>query len=183
LLEEVRKLSGKIDDTATRISAMAQQLNDLKVQTKTLAQDNAADGSLSPDAMYDLAYRDFVQGNLDLAIQEFNAYVNKFPGGDRAALALLNTGSAYVTQNKLPDAIRTFTRIIYDYPSSESVSGALYKRALAELAMQERQTAVDDLKNILDKYPTAQEAEMAKAKLKELGVTEAKPPETRRKTR
>jgi TolA-binding protein len=181
LLQEIRKLSGKIDESATRISAMATQLNELKVQAKTLNQDSASAGaSLSPEAMYDLAYRDFVQGNLDLAIQEFNAYVNKFPGGDRAALALLNTGTAYATQNKLPEAIRTFTRIIYDYPSSESISSALFKRAQAELAMQERQTAIDDFKNIVDKYPTAPEAELAKAELKKLGVGEAKPP-TRRK--
>lgn len=178
-LQEIRKLSGKIDekigDMNTRISALAQQLNEMKVQSKPITPDSASEGSLSPEAMYDLAYRDFVRGNYDLAIQEFTAYINKYPGGEKAASALLHTGSAYLAQNKLPESIRSFSRIIYDYPSSESIPGAFYKRAQAELAMQERQNAVDDLRNIVDKYPSAPEAEMAKAKLKELGVVEPKP--------
>jgi len=182
LLQEVRKLSTKLDDSATRISAMAQQLNELKVQAKT-AQESAPGGSQSPEVMYSQAYRDLVQGNLDLAIQEFNAYIDTYPGGDKAASALLNLGDAYLTQNKLSQANVAFTRIINNYSGTDSAPTALFKRSQVELAMQETQSAIDDLKSIVEKYPTAQEVENAKAKLKELGVGSAPKPAPRRKTR
>jgi len=184
LVQEIRALSGKMDDATTRISAMAQQLNELKVQSKPLNQEGAQGGNLSPDAMYKQASDDFVQGNLDLAIQEFTAYLNSYPGGDQAAAALFCVGEAYRYQNKLPQAIAAFTRIINDYPSTNQVASALYKRAIAELAMQESDNAIADFKNIVEKYPATQESELAKAELKKLGVSTAKPAkETRRKTR
>ncbi len=183
LVQEVRALSGKMDDAATRISALAQQLNELKVQSKPLSQEGLPGGNLSPDSMYNQAYSDFVQGNLDLAIQEFTAYLNTYPGGDKAASALLNIGDAYLNQNKLPQAISSFTRVINDYSSSDKVvPSALYKRGLAEVAIQETDNAIADFKNVTEKYPTAQESEMAKAELKKLGVGTAKPA-PRRKAR
>ncbi len=51
MLQEIRNLSTKIDDNATRISAMAQQLIELKVQSKSISQGSTPGGSLSPDTM------------------------------------------------------------------------------------------------------------------------------------
>jgi tol-pal system protein YbgF len=184
LLQAVQKLSTKLDDSATRISAMAQQLSELRVQqAKGGNPENAPGTNQAPESLYNQAYRDFVQGNLDPAIQGFNAYVDTYPGGDKAASALLNIGEAYLTQNKLPQANSAFTRIINNYSGTDSVATALYKRAQVELAMQETQSALDDLKSIVEKYPSAPEAEIAKAKLKELGVSSTTKPAPRRKTR
>jgi tol-pal system protein YbgF len=181
LRQEVRALTGKIDDFATSVSALAQQMSELKVQSKAL---NQASESLSPDTMYDQASRDFVQGNLDLAIQEFTAYLNNYPGGDRAAAALCSIGDAYSYQNNLPQAIAVFTRVINEYPNSDKVPSALYKRAQAELSMKESENAVADFKNIVENYPETAEAALAKAELEKLGVRTSKPAKgTRRNTR
>ena len=171
LLQEVRNLSAKIDDAATRISALAQQLSELKVQSKSISQG----GGLSPESMYNQAFNDFVQGNLDLAIQEFTAYINAYPGGDKAASALCNIGDAYSTQNKLPQAIAVFTRVINEYPSSEVVATALYKRAIAELAMQETDNAIADYRDVIERFPESAEADRAQAELRKLGVSAKKP--------
>ncbi len=183
LIQEIRSLSGKMDDSATRISVLAQQLNELKVQSKPISQGGAGAG-MSPEAMYNQAFNDFVQGNLDLAIQEFTAYISAFPGGDKAAASLCNIGDAYSTQNKLPQAIAAFTRVINDYPNSNVVATALYKRAMVELILNERDNAISDFKTVIDKYPSTQESEMAKTELQKLGVGTSKsakqPP--RRKT-
>jgi tol-pal system protein YbgF len=170
ILQEIRTLSGKLDDSAIRISAMAQQLNELKVQSKAIDQDSSAQGSLSPESMYNQAFNDFVQGNFDLAIQGFTQYINGFPGGDKAASALLNIGEAYTSQKKLPQAIATFTRIINEYSQSSVIPTALFKRAKAELDLQKKDDAIADFKNILDKYPNTPEAENAKTSLQQLGA-------------
>jgi len=185
LIKEIRSLSGKIDDFATRISAMAQQLNELKVQAKTLNQESASGGGLSPDALYNQAYIDLVEGKRDLAIQEFTTYVERYPGGEKAASALLYIGDAHMTQNRLSEAISAFTRIVNEYPGASVIPSALFKRATAELARKESAEAIADLKNIVEKYPATPEAENAKNRLRELGVGTAKPAakNTRQKAR
>jgi len=179
VLQEIHTLSGKIDDAATSVSAMAQQLNELKVQSKAMEQDASSKGSLSPESMYNQAFNDFVQGNFDLAIQGFTVYINTYPGGDKAASALLNIGEAYSNQKKLSQASAAFTRIINEYSQAPAVPTALYKRAKVELDLQKKDDAIADLKNIMDKYPNTPEAENAKTELQQLGAL--KPAGTTRK--
>jgi TolA-binding protein len=187
--QDMSKLDGKMNDFSTRISALAQQINDLKRPAIAKGPENPPGGNQSPELMYNQAYRDFVAGNIDLAIQEYNAYLDVYPGGDKAALALLNLGDAYMVQKKLPQASIAFTRIINNYSDTNKVPSAMYKRAQVELAIGETQNAIDDLKTIVDRYPLAQEVDNAKAKLLELGVGAAKPAPaptpapTRRKSR
>lgn len=175
LMQEVRTLSQKMDDTATRVSAMAQQLRDLKVQSKSFSQANPLMGNLPPDDLFDQANRDFVQGNFDLAIQEFTAYLNSYPGGDKAAAALCNIGDAYSYQNQLLQAVNAFTRVINEYPDSDKVASALYKRANAELSMSQNDKAEEDLKNVVENYPDTPESELAKGVLQKLGVRIPRP--------
>ncbi|MGD0101435.1 MAG: tetratricopeptide repeat protein [Acidobacteriota bacterium] len=186
LLQEVRALSGKIDEAGTRISALAQQVADLKVQAKPLVQGGNSLGGPPGGSAYDQAYGDYVQGNFDLAIQEFTAYLTSSPGGEKAAIAQFYLGDAYSAQGKLPQAIAAFTRVINDYPGSDQVASALFKRGRAELAMRETDNAVADFKDIIGRFPASPEAEQAKTELRNLGNDPAKPApakETRRKSK
>jgi len=184
LIQDIRNLSLKIDETNTRISALAQQMAELKVQVKPIDSGLISAGGLSADAIYNQAFNDLVQGNSDLAIQGFTAYLNGFPEGEKAAAAHYNIGEAYYSQNKLPQAIAAFTRVLIDYPGSEMEASALFKRAKAELAMQETQNAIADFRDVIARFPTSAESDLAKAQLKSLGVSSAKPvKDTRRKTR
>jgi tol-pal system protein YbgF len=186
LLQEVRHLSGKMDDMATRISALAQQVADLKVQAQSLGQGASSAGGSSEDASFNQAFTDYAGGNFDQAIQEFTAYLSSYPYGQRAPLAQFYLGDAYARQAKLPQAIAAFTRVINDYPGTDQVASALFRRGKAELASQERDNAIADFRDIIDRFPTAPEADRAKEELQKLGVSPtkespAKP--TRRKSR
>ncbi len=174
LLQEFRGLSTTVNDMATRISALAQQVSDLKVQTKTLNDAGSSRTALSEDSVYSQAYNDFVQGNLDMAIQGYTAYLTGFPNGKMASVAQLSIGDAYTRVGKLPQAITAFTRVITDYPGAEQVPTAIYKRGRAELAMKESDNAVADFKDVIARFPTSPEAEQAKAALQELGVSPTK---------
>jgi tol-pal system protein YbgF len=177
VLQEIRNLSGKIDDTATRISALAQQINDLKVQSKALSQgsSNQGGGLSSSDSIYTQAYNDFVQGNFDLAVQGFTAYLGSSPNGDKAAAAQYYIGDSYLNQQKLPQAVSAFTRVVNDYPGSTQTPSALYRRAQAELALQETENAISDFKSVIERFPSAPESDMAKDQLQKLGVGASKP--------
>jgi tol-pal system protein YbgF len=183
LLQEVRKLSTKLNtdvttrlsDISAQLSAISRQLEISKVQTKAIGPETPSGGIQTPEAMYAQAWNDFVQGKIDLAIQEFNAFYETYPVSDKTPMALLNLGEAYLRQNKLALANIAFTRVINNYPETTKVPSALYKRAQVELSMHERQNAIDDLQTIIDKYPAAPEVHDAKAKLQELDAGTAKP--------
>lgn len=185
LLQEIHTLSGKIDEQSTRISVLAQQLAELKLQSKPLVQPSTAGGDMSPEAVYDRASDDLVRGNYDLAVQGFASYLNNAPGGNKAANAQYGIGEAYYYQTKMQQAITAYTRILTDYPDSGLCGSALYKRAKAELANKESENAIADLKEIIERYPSSSEAALAKTELQALGVKLIKPPakDVRKKTR
>ncbi len=182
LLQEMRNLSGKIDDTATRLSALAQQVADMKVQSQPLTQrayqslgNEGSNPSISPDAVYKQAYNDLVQGNLDLAIEGFSAFTRNFPTDDKADDAQYYIGEAYLNQKKLPQAVTAFTRVLTDYPNGDKMPSAYFKRGKAELAMGEKDNAIEDFKTVVRKYPSAPESNLAKSELDNLGVNLNKP--------
>ncbi len=190
LLQEIRGLASKIDDSATRISALAQQVAELKVQSKPITQrvfqNPGADPgtmALSADTIYNEAFNDLVQGNLDLAIEGFTAFIKSYPGSEKADDAQYNIGEAYYNSGKYPQAIAAFTRIMNDYPSGDKVASAYFKRAKAELAIKERDNAIEDLKTVVQKHASSPEAGLAKNELENLGIDLSKParPATRRR--
>ncbi len=190
LVQEIRNLSAKIDDSATRISALAQQVAEMKLQSKPISQrpfsgpgNDAGAGGLSPDSIYNEALNDLIQGNLDLAIEGFTAFIKSYPTSDKADDAQYNIGEAYYNSQKYPQAIAAFTRVLSDYPSGDKVASALYKRAKAELAIKERDNAIEDLKTVIQQHASTVEAGLARADLEKLGVDLSKParPTSRRK--
>jgi tol-pal system protein YbgF len=176
VLQEIRALSTKMDESATRISALAQQVNELKVQYKSLEQQETTAAKQSPDDLYNQAMRDFVQENFDLTIQEFTDYASNYPGGEKAASALYYVGEAYRRQKLQPQAAAAFTRVINEYPGTGSVASALFKRALTELDMQDKEKAIADFKALVEKYPDTSEAAQAKAELQKIEVKPAPKP-------
>ena len=181
LVQEIRNLSGKLDDQSVRISALAQQISDMKVQSKPIAsrsfQDSPLDGGTTPistETVYNEAFSDLIQGHFDLAIQGFMAFIKNFPGSEKADDATYNIGEAYYNQNNLPQAIAAFTRVLNEYPTGDKVASALFKRGKAELLMQERDNAIADFRTVVDKYPDSAEAGLARSELSNLGISPAK---------
>lgn len=185
LRQEIQSLSGKMDDAATRLNVIAQQIAELKLQSKPLAHSSAASADMSPEATYDRASGDLVRGNYDLAVQGFASYLQSTPGGEKAANAQYGIGEAYYYQSKMRPAITAYTKILTDYPDSNLCASALYKRAKAEIAIKESENAIADLKEILDRYPSSSEAALAITELQTLGVKLTKPAakDVRKKTR
>lgn len=176
VLKEVHDLSMKMDDANTRISALAQQIVDMKVQSKPVVQrtfqaapDNS-NAAASSDQIYNEAYSDLVQGNLDLAIQGFNAFLASYPTSDKAGDAQYEIGEAYSNAGKYPEAVSAFDKVILNYPAGTKLASALFKRGEAELALQQKDASIADFKAVIDKFADAPEAGLAKAELVKLGV-------------
>ncbi len=182
VLKEVKDLAGKMDDANMRISAVAQQIVDMKVQTKPIAQrtfqnaaDNPAQLSSSADQIYSEAYNDLIQGNLDFAIQGFTAFLRNFPTNDKADDAQYNIGEAYYNGGKYSQAVAAFSKVISDYASGGKAASALFKRGKAELSLLQKDGAIADFRVVVERYPNEPEASLAKSELLKLGVDPSKP--------
>ena len=172
LLSEIRALSEKIDDLAIGYSVLAQQFNEYKLQSTMRA---GASSSLSAETMYNQAMRDYTQGDFDMAIEGFTAYVDTYPGGETAARALLYVGESYSSQNRLKEAVEAFTRLINGYPQTQVVPPALYKRARISVALREQDDAIADFRDILERFPNATESDLARVELQLLENSAPKP--------
>ena len=128
-----------------------------------------------PEVLLKQANDDLMEGKLELAIKEFQEYLNIYPGDVKAAEALLNMGVAFYYQKNMQQAINAYTRVINDYPSSDQVASALFKRANVELETGNKENAIADFKNVIEKFPSTPESEQARTKLEELGVSVKKP--------
>jgi len=181
LLQEIKQLSTKMDDANTRISALAQQVADLKVQSKQItprlyqsAGNNPDALALSADQIFSEAYNDLVQGNVDMAIEGFAAFLRNFPTNERADDAQYYIGEAYYNSKKYPEAITAFQKVVTDYAAGSKVPSGLYKLGKAKLAEGQSESAVEDFKKLIQLYPTATEAGLARGELERMGINPAK---------
>jgi len=181
LLQEIKQLSTKMDDANTRISALAQQVADLKVQSKQItprlyqsAANNPDALALSADQIYSEAYNDLVQGNADMAIEGFTAFLKNFPTNERADDAQYYIGEAYYNSKRYPEAISAFQKVVTDYASGSKVPSGLYKLGKAKMAANQSESALEDFKKLIQQYPTATEAGLARSELERMGLDPAK---------
>src|SRR5437773_1177105 len=118
---------------------LARQVSEMKIESRPVtarrfqtASGQTGASAQSADTIFFEAYNDLVQGNTDLAIQGFTAYIASFPKSEKADDAQYYIGEAYYNDGKFAQAIAAFTRVLNDYPAGDRTASALYKRAMAE---------------------------------------------------
>jgi tol-pal system protein YbgF len=177
LLDEVRALSRKMDDTGTSLSAISQQIADIKVQSKPMTQRTYQTAPADPqrlafsaDEIFHQAFNDLVQGNLDFAIEGFKSFLQNFPSNEKADDAQYNIGEAYYGSGKYSMALAAFTRVLEEYPEGDKIASSHFKRARVHLALGDKESAIEDFKTVVEKHPDAPEAGLARSELTNLGI-------------
>ena len=124
----------------------------------------------TPTQIYQTAYRDYQRGNFELAISGFREFMQKYPTSDLADNASYWIAEGLFSQKKYAESIEQFDTVVNKYPKSDKVPGALLKKAYAYLALNDKARAIVQLQYVVHEHPTAQEASLARQKLKQLGV-------------
>src|SRR5712691_8487919 len=81
----------------------------------------------------------FTRKLYDLAIPEYQKYLDDYPGGSGRANAYFSLGECYRNLNRASSARASFQRVLNDYSESEFAGPAAY--ALAEMAFTEKDYA------------------------------------------
>lgn len=123
-----------------------------------------------PKALYDSSYNDYLKGNYDLAMREFQEYIDEFPNTDLTDNATYWVGECYYRQRKFRQAITQFEQVLTRYPRSDKTASALLKKGYAYLELNERSQGVILLRQVVRQHATSDEANLARQRLRELGV-------------
>ena len=131
----------------------------------------ASGGSSSPEVLYRSAYEDYMRGNYDLASQGFRDYMVRWPDTELTDNALYWIGECYDAQDDPANALEVFTQVLEDYPTSDKAAAAQLKKGLLYLKMNDQAQGVVHLQYVVYEYPGTREADLARERLKSLGLT------------
>lgn len=188
--ETTRVLREKADETAVRLSTMAQELQSMRQTVSSItaaapttpaigdpaAVDPAAPGgapaagtpppsNLSPTVLWDRVYALYTAGQFDLAIEGFNSYIRAFPTSPRAGEAQLYIGHSYYSAGKYAEASAALQKAIDNYPQSQSLPEAYYKLGLTHEALRQFEPARRAFETVVKNFATTSYATLARQAL------------------
>jgi len=118
---------------------------------------------------YQAAYGDVTRGNYDLATQEFQDYLTRYPDSPRIAEAHFYLGECQYAQERYLEAAGEYQKVANDFPASRLAPAAYLKMGNAYVQLEERGLAEKAFRTLIDKHPNTEEAKQAAAALTKLG--------------
>ena len=181
LATQIEQLEDKLEETHFRLTQLSQQIaaTNQDLQAVRNAAEEARVRSASPppvvnptdpQALYDTAYNDYLQGNFDLAILGFHQYAEIYRSTELADNATYWIGECYYHQGKFQKAIEAFDEVLTRFERSDRVPSALLKKGYAYFELGQRAQGVVHLQNVIRDYAGTDEAHLASQRLKEMGL-------------
>jgi tol-pal system protein YbgF len=137
---------------------------------RTSSNDAVVRPAAGPSELYDTAYADYTKGRYALAIQGFQEYLQAYPSTDLSDNAQYWIAESHYAQKKYADAIADFDRLLKEWPKSDKAPAALLKKGYALLELGQKAEAVVQLQYVIHEHPASEEARLARARLKTIGV-------------
>jgi tol-pal system protein YbgF len=182
---DMQGVQGRFDDFGRANTAVRQDLtllrDELSLQLADLGQrvvrlEQAAEAqTLTPegesaDELYEKALQtirdqqEFAQGRTLMS-----SFLNRYPADPHAVNAAYWIGETYYAEKAYDKAVLQFEEVVQKYGDNPKVASALYKQALAFDALKDRKSARLVMQKVVDRFPLAEEAKMAKERLKAWG--------------
>ena len=117
---------------------------------------------------YQQAYNELRNGHTNQSIEQFNAYLSKYPAGVYANNAQYWLGEAYRVNQDNNAASRAFNDVIEKYPNGAKVPDAILKLGYIEMERKNLEKARDYLTRVTIDYPNTPAALLAAKKLLKL---------------
>ena len=186
---QIQALSESLDEAKTRLSKLSDQMVQAQniIQTLNNPQNGAtpaggnsgggnpaAGGAAAapavpdPDTLYKSGLTDYTTGRYDLAIQEFQQYVQAYGDTDLASNAQFYIGDSYYNQKKYDQAVQEYNKCLERYPNGNKLAAAQLKKAYALIALGDTQAGQRELRSLLRRFPHSHEADLARQRLKQL---------------
>jgi tol-pal system protein YbgF len=175
-------LSSKIDDSLQLINDARAFRSSGQVQARSRASDTlrssetdstgarvTAGDAAQEDKLFNSAYMDLTLGNYSLAIQGFKNYLARYAGGVHLPDVHYYLGECYYSTDKYLEAVGEYQFVIKEFPKSRLVPSAYLKSGLCYMELEEFSLAEQHFRELISRFPHSEEAEHAKAALKDIG--------------
>ena len=185
LASQVQALSESLDEAKSRLAKVSDQVAQTQNILQTLpaggqpaagpaspAGDAKAPAAPIPDAnsLYSSGLSYYNGGQWTLAIQSFQDYLKYYGDSDRASNAQFYIGECYYSQQKFTEAIDEYNKCIERYPSGNKLAAAQLRKGYALLENGQKPAGTRELRSLIQRFPDAHESDLARQKLKKLGV-------------
>ncbi len=198
LTGKMERLESKLEDTNRRLAQLSQQIAETQGDLSRLrsaagggppavptpqagspgetpsgtavARPPAGGGHPTPAELYDTAYADYTKGRYALAIQGFQEYLSAYPNTGLSDNAQYWIGECHYAQKKYQEAVTDFDKLLKLWPKSAKAAAALLKKGYALMELGQKAEGVVELQYVIHEYPAAEEARLARARLKSMGI-------------
>jgi tol-pal system protein YbgF len=169
-----------LNDVVSRIGKLDQKLVELNNTIRTIQAPppaptptgpTAGSGGppMPPDTLYETAFRDKMGGRPELALKNFNDYVQLYGDTDKAPSAQFWIGQIFFEQRDFPNAIKAFDQVLERWPPNNKTPEAMLKKGQALVLMDKRTDGAAEFRQVLTKFPHSDMAPKACSELKALG--------------
>jgi tol-pal system protein YbgF len=134
----------------------------------SIAAKPASTEGLSENKLYENGKQAFDQGNFEAARNFFERLIKQHPQSENADNAQFWIAESYYKQAWFEKSALEYQKVIENYPKGNKLQAALLKQGLSFLNMGDKQNAKIILKQLADQYPQSPEADIARARLKNL---------------
>lgn len=148
--------------------APAKQPTPSAQQTAKPQSDAVEEVSGAEKEEYQQAYNELRNGHTNQSIEQFDAYLNRYPAGKYANNAQYWLGEAYRVNKDINAARKAFIDVIEKYPNGAKVPDALLKLGYIEVEQNNLAKAREYLTRVTAEYPNTPAALLATKKLLKL---------------
>jgi tol-pal system protein YbgF len=161
-LLQVQELTGQSQRRIQEVRASLEER-----QSATAAPDSTgAPATPGPNALFQVAREQMMQGSNSAARQAFQDLIAKYPKSDVAPDAAFYIAETYAAENNTAAADSVYAQVASQYAGSPRAATAIYKRAVAAQAAGNGDKARDLFNQLIKKYPRSDEAALARDRIK-----------------
>jgi tol-pal system protein YbgF len=192
MASQMQALSESLDEAKARLSKLSEQMAQMQRILETPpSQSNPTPGAppVGPgaptappappvpdaDSLYTQGLSYYNGGQWDLSIQSFQDYLKYYKDTDRASNAQFYIGECYYSQGDYNHAIEAYDLCSEKYPAGNKAAAAQLKKGFALLAMDQKSAGIRELRSLVQRFPDSHEADLARQRLKKLGITAPAP--------
>ena len=180
LREQNAQLTGRVEKLTNDLTLQQRSVRDLfgNLDKRVAAlepQMESIDGKnemVSPEERrrYDLALALFSEGRYAESETLLKSLLADYPKGGYTASALCWLGNALYAQGSYTESLKTQQRVVKEFPQDARAAEAKLSMASSYTALNRKKEAVDMLQSIVKQYPGTQASDIARERLKGLGV-------------
>jgi tol-pal system protein YbgF len=175
---EFQALRDAVTDISSRIGKLEQRLVDLNNAVRTIQAPpppptggSASTPTIPAATLYENAIRDKIGGKADLALNEFNQYMQFYSDTDHAPDAQFFIGQIHYEQNDFENAVKDFDAVAERYGSSSRAAEALLMKGRSLVKLGKKTDSAKEFRSVISQFPRSDSAAKACTELKNLGYS------------